>query len=332
MEILLGRSLARSVSVAAELALADRLARGAVTVSDLAVSAGVHEEALYRLLRALAAFGIFRELDGRRFENSELSEPLRGDHPGSLRAQAEWIDGPLCWGAWGRLDHSVRTGRPAFDEVFGMPWFEYLEQSAPDRERFDAAMGAATRGTARAVAEAYDYSGVETLVDVGGGRGDLLAAILERHPSVGGVLMDRPEVVRRASARLGELAGRVSLVPGDFFEEVPPGGDLYVVKQVLHDWSDELCLEILGNCRAAMSDGARLLIVERTISETRESRWSKLRDLDLLAITGGGRERDEEEYVALLERAGLERVRVLPTTTQVGILEARLRGAGPAAG
>jgi hypothetical protein len=249
---------------------------------------------------------------------------VRAGVPGSVRDYAVLVGEPMVWRSWGGILHSLRTGKPAFDHTFGAPLFEYLAAHPEEARVFDAAMTGRSAAENAAVLAAYDFSGAGTVVDVGGGQGALLAAILEANPRTRGVLFDRPHVVAAARPRLeaaGLAPGRFDLVEGDFFGAVPAGGDIYVLKRIIHDWDDGRARSILRNCRAALSEAGRLLLVELVVPPGNEPSDAKLLDL-LMLVYAGGRERTEAEYRDLLASAGFELARVVPTASNVSLVEA----------
>jgi hypothetical protein len=325
--MLTGFFLARSIFLAAELSLADQLKDGPLSIADLAARTQSNPDALYRMLRALAAAGVFEERPGRSFANSELSTFLRSDVDGSLHAVARWLGDGSGWAAWGRLDHSVRTGAPAFDAAFGCDFFSYMQRQPRTLDVFQAAMTSYSALTGGAVAQAYDFSTIGTLLDVGGGHGALLGFILDRWAEPSAILYDRPEVIARAqfSRPDGPHASRVRLEAGDFFERVPEGADAIIMKHILHDWSDERCSVVLGNCRRSLPRGGRLLVIESVLTDQPESAFAKFLDLEMLVVTPGGRERTQAELEALLARSGFELQRVVPTRSPVSVVEALAR-------
>jgi O-methyltransferase/methyltransferase family protein len=326
-QMLTGLFLSRSILLAAELGVADALKDGPLPVAELAARTGSHPDALYRMLRALAAVGVFEQRPERCFANSELSTYLRSDVRGSLHAVARWLGDSAGWAAWGRLDHSVRTGAPAFEAALGCDFFSYMQSHPRTLDVFQAAMTSYSALTGGAVAQAYDFSSVGTLLDVGGGHGALLGFILERWPGPSAILYDRHEVIAQAEAsvRAGPSASRIRLEAGDFFERVPEGADAIIMKHILHDWSDERCAVLLGNCRRSLPRGGRLLIVESVLTDEPESAFAKFLDLEMLVVTPGGRERTRDELAALLARSGFELARVLPTPSPVSVIEALAR-------
>jgi hypothetical protein len=321
--LIVGYRLSLALHVAAKLGLADLLEDGPRSVEELARAAGAHPPSLYRVLRLLASEGVFAETDPRRFELTPLAAPLRRDAPDSLRARAIFDGEEWNWRAWGQLLHSATTGEPAFERAHGTGFFEYLAEHPAAANGFNALMAEQTAPWARAVVEAYDFSGVGTLVDVGGGYGALLAAVLAAHPPMRGVLYDRPHVVAGARPRLeaAGVADRCEIAGGDFFAAVPAGGDIYLLKHILHDWDDDRCAAILRNCRRAMPGGGRLLVVEALLPPGNEPSYGKYLDLAMLVLLTG-RERSEEEYARLLEAAGFALSRVIPTRSEVSVLEA----------
>lgn len=322
--MIVGYRLSQAIYVAATLGIADLLKEGPRSVEDLARSAKAHGPSLYRVLRLLASEGVFEELEEGRFGLTPLAQPLRSDAPESLRARAIFDAEEWNWRAWGNLLHSAQTGGPAFDHAFGMPTFDYLKQDGQAAARFDALMAEQTGPVARAVTEVYDFSGLDSVVDVGGGYGALLAAILAANPHLKGVLVDLAHAVAGAGPRLEQagVADRCETVAGDFFRSVPGGGGAYILKYILHDWNDEQCVTILENCRQGMSDKARLLVIELLISPGNAPDYGKYLDLNMLVLTMG-RERTREEYAGLFERAGFELARVLPTGLDLSIIEGK---------
>lgn len=315
--------MTESLYAAAELGVADAIAGGAQEVGDIARRTGADEGSLYRLLRALASIGVFRETKPRTFEQTPLSDLLRPDVPGSFHGLALYI-GRAMIGAWSEIVHSIRTGEPAFDKKFGKPIFAHLEQHPDLAAIFDGAMTGQTVMIGRAVAAAYDFTPFRTIVDVGGGKGALLAAILPAAPQARGINFDQPSVLERARSYVAAagLAQRCQTVGGDFFAEVPAGGDAYLMKFVLHDWDDDRCVTILQNVARVMPPDAKLLIIESVIPPGNDPYPGKFMDINMLVITGG-RERTELEYRALLDRAGLTITRIIPAHPLASIIEAK---------
>jgi hypothetical protein len=304
--------LSQAICVAAELGVADLLADGARTSADLADATQTNEDALYRLLRALASVGILFEENGRLFALTEFGEPLRSDAPDSVEAIAAHVGQPYIREAWSALGEAVRTGENAFRLVHGMSNWEYRAERPEENAMFDRYIAANTRHGARALLDAYDFGRFGTIVDVGGGNGTLLAALRAEHPSLRGVLFDQAHVVAGVDPDAG-----VDVVAGSFFESVPAGGDAYILKWILHDWEDEESIAILRTVRRT---GATVLVIERLVAPPNEGPETKLTDLNML-VGPGGRERTLDEYHALFEAAGYELVSVTATAGDLFVLQ-----------
>jgi hypothetical protein len=328
MQMVTGYAGAQVIHVAAQLGLADLLAAGPRPVEELAAATGTHAPSLRRLVRALTALGVVAEAEGGRVALTPLGGPLRAAAPDSVRDAVLFLGGEWCWRAWGDLLNSVRTGAPGFDRVFGMSNFDYWAHDADAGAIHDAFFRAQARTTGPPIVAAYDFGRFGTVVDVGGGTGALLAAVLQAHPASRGVLYDLPHVVAGAGPVLAAagVADRCAAVGGSFFEAVPAGGDAYLLKYVLHDWDDERAVAILRRCRAAAAPGAVLLVVEQVLPErlapgAAARRVTRL-DLQMLVMTPGGRERTEREFRALLAAADFALRATLPTASPFHILEA----------
>jgi hypothetical protein len=313
------------IHAAAKLGLADHLAKGPASAEQLATPTGTHAPSLYRLMRTLAGFGLMTEDADHRFTLTPLGEALKSGAPGSARSTILTMASDWFFRGWGEFMYSLQTGKSGFEKHLGMPIFDYLAKHPEEASMFSETMVGIHGDEPAKVAAAYDFSGLKTVVDVGGATGNLLAAILARHPGPRGVLYDLPHVVRDAPALLKSrgVSDRVTIEPGSFFERVPAGGDAYVLSHIIHDWTEEQCLSILANCRRAMGPTTRLLIVEMVLPPGNTPHPGKL--LDLMMLVGpGGRERTEQEYGALLSKAGLRLTRVVPTESAVGVVEATL--------
>jgi SAM-dependent methyltransferase len=315
-----GFAVSQALRVAADLGIADRLAAGERSVDDLATETGSHAGALYRVMRLLAAEGVFRETDGRRFVLTETGEALRSDRRSSSLDMIRMLNREPYL-AFAQLGHSVRTGLPAFDEVFGKARFDWLADHPDEAALFQSAMVAFNQGSNQAVAHAFDFGPYSRVVDVGGGHGQLLSEILARHPNVSGVLFDLPSGVEAARSGAGGSLPRTEFVAGSFFEAVPAGADVYVLKKVIHDWNDKQAIAILRNCRDAMVPQGRVLLAETIVPAGNEPDPIKLTDINMLAVTGG-LERTEAEYASLLAAAGLRLQRIIPTGQPISVLEA----------
>ncbi len=326
VEVILGAWVSQAVAVAAELKIADALADGPLPVLELARRVDAHPEALDRLMRALVSQGVFTARRGNRYALNAVSEPLRSDAPVSIAGMARFVGAPQHREHWSRLAEAVRTGRPQLEQLRGMPPFEYLGTEPELAAIFNDAMTSMSELALGPVVAAYDFTGLRTVVDVGGGHGRLLAAILSAAPSARGVLHDLPEVVEGAPELLGRfgVADRVEVSGGSFFEAVPPGGDAYVLKNVIHDWADEDALRILRTVRAAARPGATLLLVEAVIPEHQRESLAKIIDLEML-VSAGGQERTEREYRTLFGQAGFGFTRVVQTAGPLSLIEGRAR-------
>jgi hypothetical protein len=267
--------------------------------------------------------GIVHEEDGHRFALTPIGEALREGAPGCARSTILTFGGPAVSAALGEFEHSIRTGQTGFEKALGVPIFAYFAQHPDEARVFTETMIGIHGAEPPAVAAAYDFGQVGTLVDVGGASGNMLAAVLARHPGVRGVLFDLPHVVSHSGPFLASngIDGKVSVVPGDFFSSVPAGGDGYLLSHIIHDWSEEQCLTILRNVRAAMKPEGRLLIVEMVLPTGDAPHPGKLLDMVMLVVPGG-RERTEAEYRDLLAKAGFRLTRVVPTASPVSVVEA----------
>ena len=313
----------RLVYLAAELKLPDLLAEGARSARELAAATGAHAPSLHRVLRALASLGLFTEGAEGRFSLTALGEALRSGAPGSARATVLTLGAPWFARPLEELLYSVQTGKPAFDKIHGMPAFDWLAKHPEQASLFSETMVGFHGLEPAAVAAAYDFSGLRTIADVGGATGNLLATILSRYPEPRGILFDLPHVVRDAPALLRErnVMDRVRIEAGSFFERVPTGADAYLLSHVIHDWSEEQCLAILGHCRRARQPGNRLLIIEMVLPPGDTPHPGKMLDIIMLSLPGG-QERTEPEYRALLDKAGFRMARVVPTESAVSVVEA----------
>jgi SAM-dependent methyltransferase len=315
-----GFAISQALRVVADLEIANRLAAGEQSVDDLAAETCSHVDALYRVMRLLAAEGVFRETDARRFGLTEIGEALRSDGRSGTPDLIRMLN-QEPYLAFAQLGHAVRTGLPAFDKVFGKPRFDWLADHPDEAALFQRAMIALNQGSNEAIAEAYDFGPFSRVVDVGGGHGQLLSEILARNPHLSGVLFDLASGIQLARSREGRSLPRTEFVAGNFFESVPEGADVYVLKKVVHDWNDKQAAVILRNCRDAMTPHGRVLIAETIIPAGNEPNPIKLIDVNMLAVTGG-LERTQAEYASLLAAAGLRLERVISTSQPISLLEA----------
>ena len=317
-------ALHQSVFAVAELGIADLLVSGPQSTADLAKKLKVDEGSLYRILRLLASQGIFTETAARMFANTDLSNFLRSDVPGSLRSMGRFRGTDFVYQSFGEILHSIRTGEPGRAKVLGMDGWEYLERNPGTARIFDDAMTDISAIAAPTIAGAYDFSKWETLMDVGGGNGVLLAAILRAHRSLRGVLADQQHVLKRARERgflSGTLEKRSTMQPCDLFRDIPKGCRAYLMKSVIHDWNDEDAHKIFTQCRRAVPKNGALLLVEFNLPEDNSPSRSKFVDVTMMVLTGG-RERTVPEFSSLLASAGFRLNEVVKTPSEFNVMEA----------
>jgi ubiquinone/menaquinone biosynthesis C-methylase UbiE len=322
-QILMGSLASQALYVAAKLGIADLLADGPKTIEQLAKDTNTDAPSLYRVMRALASIGVFTEQDKHTFAITATAEPLRSDAPNSLRDVTIFWGEDWHWEVWGKILHSVRTGKSAWAQIHGDEVFDYFAKNPEAGEIFNRAMSSFSGIATAAVVDAYDFSGIETIVDIAGGHGRVLTGILEANPNLRGVLFDLPHVIAGAREQVAAstAAERVEFVEGDFFASVPEGADAYVMKHIIHDWDDERAITILQNIKRAMNPGGRVLLVEAVIAEGNNQDFGKLLDLEML-VAPGGKERTAEEYKELFARAGLQLTRIVPTKSPYSVIEA----------
>lgn len=311
--------------VAARLSLADHLAKGLTRSDDLAAATKCHSPSLARFLRTLGHLGLVTEDGAGRFTLTALGEALKTGAPGSARAAILTLSSPWMTNGWTRLLESVQTGKPGLEQALGMPIFDWLAQHPDEASLFSETMVSFHGAEPAAVAAAYDFTGMNTIVDVGGATGNLLAAILGQYSGLRGILYDLPHVIRDAPALLQArgVADRVTIKSGSFFDGVPSGGDAYLFSHIIHDWSEAQCLTILGHCRSALAPASRVLIIEMVLPSGNAPHPGKM--LDMMMLVGpGGQERTEPEYRTLLSKAGLRLTKVVPTDSAVSIVEAMI--------
>jgi ubiquinone/menaquinone biosynthesis C-methylase UbiE len=320
MRFIVGRWISKPIYAVAELGIADMLVDGPLSIEVLARRSQTHAPSLYRVMRALASVGVFSEIADRHFELTPMAECLR---TGAMRSVALLFNSEWSDKAWMCFMDSVRTGETAFERAHGAPLSDWLEGNPETARIFNEANALKAATSHRAIIDVYNFSGIHTLIDVGGGVGALMAEILAVNPRMQGVIADVPAVIREAAAliRARGIEDRCKLLECDFFESIPPGGDAYLMSHILHDWPDDRCRTILSNCHRAMKPGARLLIIEIVIPPGNEPSVGKLLDIEMLVITGG-RERTEQEFRTLLEASGFSLSRVVPTGESISIIEA----------
>jgi hypothetical protein len=315
-----GYWVSQSIYAAAKLAIPDAIGSSLKSCPEIAASIGANEHSLFRLLRALCSIGICAEKSSQ-FGLTSQGHLLQSDVPGSWRAMVLTL-GEIHYQAWGELLYSVKTGQPAFDYVFGMGLFDYLSENVEDGDTFNAAMTDFSGLASYAVLLAYDFSAFRSIVDVGGGHGKFMQGILEIYPQTIGTVFDLPAVIEGTIKRLKYLGTRCSSIGGDFFESVPRGADAYILSGVIHDWDDTSSIAILKNCRNAMGQNGRILVVEMIVPETKAPSFSTLLDLNMLVMSRG-RERTASEFRSLFQAAGLDVVRIVSSLSPLKIIEGR---------
>jgi O-methyltransferase domain len=317
LEMVTGMWIAQAVGVAAKLALADHVEPNGTSVNELAKATGTNSDALYRILRALASIGVFKEESCQVFHHTPISECLKSDHPNSMRHWAIFQTS-LNWEHWGELEYTVKTGKNAVEKVRGEKPFEHMAKHPEKAEIFDKAMTNISRMEIDAVISAYDFSRFETIADIGGGYGTTLFAILGANTNVKGILFDLPHVLEGVKKQVDAagLSDRIQIEKGSFFDSVPAGADSYLMKHIIHDWSDDEAIQIMKNVRSRISKSGKLLLVELVIAD----RNSKLLDLEMLVVTTG-KERTTEEYAAIMAKAGFKLERIVPTVSMASVLE-----------
>lgn len=320
-QMITGYWISQAIYAAAKFGIADLLDEGAKSVEELAVATSTKPELLYRLLRALASVGVFAEHSQRQFSLTPLAEPLRSGVPGSQRSLALMM-GDDQYRAWGNLADTVKTGDNAYEKIFGKPIFDHLAEQPEKARIFDDAMTGIHGRETHSILDAYEFTGINVIADIGGGNGSKITAILQKYPDMRGILFDLPHVIDRARPNIDAagLLDRCQLMGGDFFQSVPSGADAYVMRHIIHDWNDAKSLTILKNCHAVMPAGKKLLLVESVIPPGNDPFLGKFLDLTMMLIPGG-KERTKDEYRALYDQAGFDLARIVPTDSEVSVIE-----------
>ena len=319
-----GHIVASAVNIVARLGVSDKLAAGPRTAEDLARETGVNADALYRVMRALSSVGLYEEVSPRTFALTPAGGALCD---GPIRWMALWIAGEFNFHVYANAMHSVKTGESAVPATTGSAVFEHFARNPELSKVFNDAMTGFSAAVIPAVIEAYDFNGIDTLVDVAGGHGAVLTGILQKYPSMKGVLFDLDHVIEGAKPQIAAqgLSARVSTASGDFFKSVPSGGDAYIMKHIIHDWDDEKASTILENIRKVLPKGGRVILIESVIPAGNEPGLGKIIDLEMLVMPGG-RERTEQEFRALFDRAGFRLARVVHTKSPLSVVEALPKG------
>ena len=319
MKFIVGKWVSKPIYVAAELGIADMLAEGPKSIQDLAIESKSHAPSLYRMMRALASVGVFSETEDKHFKLTPMAEYLKN---GAMRSMALLFNSDWSDKAWGYFMDSVKTGDTAFEKAHGMTLSDWLEENAHASEIFNEANAIKAGSSHRAIVEAYDFSDINTLTDVGGGLGVLMEEILIANSAMKGIVADIPSVIQKTREMIQArgIEDRCQAVECDFFKKIPSGSDAYLMSNILHDWSDEQCRIILTNCKHAMKNESRLLVVEIIVPAGNEPSVAKLLDLEMLVMTGG-RERTEAEFNYLFESSGFRLSRIIPTKENICIIE-----------
>jgi hypothetical protein len=324
LQMMTGAWISQAIYASATLGIADLIHNTPKSIDELALATNTHVPYLYRLLRALASVGIFAEVEPGQFALTEMAEYLKEDCPNSLRALSMMLGDEWHWHSWGDIVQTVKTGKPALQRLYKCDnHFEYFAQNSKSGDIFNHGMTNASNNLLTAVVDAYEFSSITKLVDIGGGHGILLASILAANPHMQGVLFDLPSVVFKAQELLEEkgVANRCEIFGGNFFQAVPSDGNAYILSHTLLDWQDGDCIQILRNIRQGIAPNGKLLIVEGVIPSGNEPHFSKLLDLDMLIMSVGGRERTKAEFSHLFEAAGFRLNRILPTASYVSVIE-----------
>ncbi|GGZ30663.1 methyltransferase [Streptomyces avidinii] len=327
-ELVFGAACAAAVRAAARLGVADALGESPTTAAELAAAVEAEPLPLQRLLRALSCYGIFAETEDGQFVHTEMSRLLREDDPHSLRYIALWCTEPWTWQAWPRLDDAVRSGGSVFQELYGKGFFDYLHQDAHESAHvFNRAMTTSSMQSALDVAELLDLTGISVVADIGGGQGHVLASLLEKHPTVRGVLLDLPGVAAKADPRLregGELAARAEIVPGDCREAIPVDADMYIIKNIL-EWDDESTRRTLRNVVGAARPGSRVVIIENLVDDSPSMKFTTAMDL-LLLLNVGGAKHTKASLCARMADAGLVIGEIRPVNAYLHAFECTVPG------
>ena len=322
MQFATGYIASSCVHAIARLKIADELRDGARSVSDLAVKTGTNEDILYRILRALASAGLFAETEPRTFVNTSSSQVLRSDHPSGMLKMILWMCDALHFDVYRDMMPTLLNGKPAIEQVFRKPAFDVIFGNPETAETFNDAMTTLSSMVIPAVLENYDFSGIGTLADIAGGHGFVLTSILSKHRDMRGILFDLDHVLKGAKDRIEKmgLASRVQTVAGDFFQNVPTA-DAYVMKHIIHDWDDDRAITILKNCAVHLKPGGKVILLESVLAPGNEPHLGKWIDIEMFMMPGG-KERTEQEFKQLFEKAGLKLNRVVPTKSPLSVVEA----------
>ena len=322
MQLLAGAWVTQAIATAARLGIPDALASGPKTVDEIAAKAGANRGATKRLMRMLTGIGVFAPAEGGRYALNPLSERLREETPGSLKHMFIAETDGVHWRCWEKVADAVRTGLPRPKPVFGKPAFDYYAENKDEGEQFGRAMANVSGLASKFVLDAYDFGGLKTIMDVGGGNGSMVRTILGKYPQARGIVADLPYIADQANAAIREagMSERCRFEPTDFFQSVPKGADGHLLKFVLHDWNDDECATILRNCRSAIEPGGRLMVLEVVVPDAPGPDFSHMMDMNMLVMTGG-MERTAAEYETLLARGGFRLKRIVTSPSPFSVIE-----------
>jgi hypothetical protein len=323
MQLLFGKQLTYSLSGVARLGVADHMDGTGRPIEEIAAKCGAHAPSLYRVMRLLASFGVFKEAPPRHFALTQAGELLKSGAPGTLRYFAMMFGDEWTTRAYEHFTDCLRTGQDGVSQAYGKHVFDLLAERPDQLDTFQAAMTSSSTMAGKVVTDAYDFGGIKRLADVGGGHGALLAAILRRYPEMQGVLFDRAEIVAGVpNDQFAGSEGRIDVEAGSFFERVPEGCDAYIMKHIIHDWSDEHCQTILRLMREKLSSDGRILVCDMVVSDDPGPTPAKLLDIEMLVMTVGGKERTKDEFAALFAASGFRLNRIVPTERPLCVVEA----------
>lgn len=323
LEMAAGGMKSQLIYLAAELSIPDRLKDGKKSISELALELQCNEEALYRFMRALAPFKIIKEVSPKVYQTTKYGRTLEKNNSKSLYPLA-LLTGEKFWRApLENLKHTIKTGETSFDYVYNESYFDWLKNNPEKFSLFNRWMDSSSNMNCPVIASSYPFSNFKSIVDIGGGYGALLSHILHQHTSLTGILFDLPEVVSNARSIDEIISNRCKIIGGDFMTEVPKGADLYIMQQIIHDWSDEVSIKILKNCRKAMNSNGRVLIVDTVIKDGNSFDMNKLIDLQIMATCKGGKERTKDQFNDILSQSGLKLIKIHETASIFSIIEAK---------
>ena len=317
-----GFILSRALTLAAELKIADTLKDSEKTASEIATELNLHSDSLYRLLRFLSSHNIFSENSNHQFSLTPLSQIMVSDASNSVHAYLDMLADKPPWESVKNMLHTIKTGEPSFEYLHGEKFFDYMSNHPESNARFNAGMSCFSSPDDLNIVNAYDFGNNNTIVDVGGGKGNFLASILSKHVNTKGILYDQAEIVKEPVDIIrANTPERCEIMSGNFFESVPTGGDIYALKLILHDWNDEQVVKILQNCRTALPSHGKILVIEGIMLDGNQPDPHKQLDISMMLVFGG-RERTQKEFDFLFKQADLNIHQIIPTPSRLSIIEA----------